>query len=128
MNKVLLCILNTMLADAIKKSLEITLDFSVDKTCENDQKIIQRLIDENNYNTILLDISCYSSRTFNERIELTKIIKNKCPNLKVVFISNETLSINETNKIIEAKKFNVINAFLSESVSLDYLVMVFKSL
>lgn len=118
---------NALFADAIAGALsKFDSDFEPVMSENPDKTLL--LCDSVLANVLIMEVTAYTPWKFEERIKLRDELKKTNPDCKVVFVVDENTEKKLADKVRQAKKDGLIDAFLYGSVSASYLTAVIDTL
>lgn len=127
MRRVVVDMQNILFADAIAEALR-KFDSDFDVCCsENPEKTLY-ICDYTLAQILIMEVTNYTPRKFEERIKIRNIVKEKNHDCKIVLVVDENANKNLADKVRIAKKDGLIDNFIYSSVSVTYLSAVIDTL
>lgn len=118
---------NRLFADAIASALQrYDMDFDVNIS-DNPTTALDLCLDVN-ANILVCEVTSHLPWRLEERFALRGAVRAKLPDCKIVFMVDENTERNLADKVIQAKKDNLIDQFIYGSVSSTYLAAVLDTL
>ena len=128
MNNIVVSMSNNLLAEAITQMLTDSGDFRPLRVAVNKKTDLPAQCEMLSAETLLSEVSYASCTTLKKRIEEAKLIREKLPKCKIVFLCDENSAPDIARQVMLAKKDGLIDAFFYSSVTAKYLVAALSAL
>lgn len=127
MRRVVVDMQNSLFADAIARALR-DFDSDFDVCCSEGPEKTSDMCDYTLAQILIMEVTNYSPRRFEERMKLRDIVRARHPDCKIVFVVDENTEKKLAEKVRLAKKDGLIDNFIYSSVSASYLSAVIDTL
>ena len=127
MKRVVIAIQNSLVSEAIMRSLKShgmllenpSID-SIDDIAEFCRTFFADIL--------VMDVTRFGTGTFDNRMEISRIVRKSNPNIKVSLIYDNVSDNEMSQKISSAKEMGIIDTFFYQSVPSDYIADVISTM
>ena len=127
MRRIVIDMQNCLFADAIEQAL-VNFDSDFEPHLVEKPSEIEELCRLLFPYALIMEVSSYKERSFEERMIIRKKVKKTTPNCKIVLVVDENTEKLLADRVRQAKKDGIIDNFVYGSVSATYLSAVIDTL
>lgn len=127
MRRVVIDMQNTLFADAVAEALR-RFDSDFEPIMSESPDKILPLCDYVLANVLIMEVTAYTPRKFEERMKIRDELRKNNPECKIVLVVDENTDKKLADKVRFAKKDGLVDNFIYGSVSSSYLSAVIDAL
>ena len=128
MRDVVVSMQNTLLSEAVARSLAETGEFRVEQVLPGKTGDTFSLCRAVQANILLMEVSRLPAYTLENRLKLIECVRRALPNCKVVLLCDENSDAELAHRVVLARQDRLIDAFLYASVTPAYLTAALDAL
>ena len=127
MKRVVIAIQNSLVSEAIMRSLK-SHGMLLAKPSIDSVDGIAEFCGTFFADIIVMDVTRFGTGTFDNRMEISRIVRKSNPNIKVSLIYDNVSDNEMSQKISSAKEMGLIDVFFYQSVPSDYIADVISTM
>ena len=128
MRDVVVSMQNTLLSEAVARSLAETGEFRVEQVLPGKTGDTFSLCRAVQANILLMEVSRLPAYTLENRLKLIECVRRALPNCKFVLLCDENSDAELAHRVVLARQDRLIDAFLYASVTPAYLAAAMDAL